>query len=346
MLNYADTLIIMISIALFIATEYFFPIREDDQTARNQKHFWSIMLFILSTLIGYEIKSAFETKAEIKVELENVQKGLQTGFKQVSSIFGNLTNRNIQEKFQEIFSVYHQNFDHSKSPLKDWAIESLDSMYSDMSTGFISLPRELAAGQIGKIYPVATETIIATNVGDTEFYFSNPSYILSNQAALNRQITIIRFYLFSHDEHKMGNFRAAAGKSPIQQFADQVKKLHGDLRTMYSVVIDADTLQGDPRDILIMDNRFLAETKLHNKDWERLRALASEHPERLKEAGGYFRTLRGEAARSQSFMMTNEEMRNSFPKYKDEFKKMSGKQEYELAKKMYEKIMDQLTGPM
>jgi hypothetical protein len=286
------------------------------------------MLFIFSLILGFNINVAYDMLRK----LENV-----------SSVFEELTDVEMRDRFREIFALYHKHFEQKERPLKDWANQSIASIYKDMRQGFISLPRELAASEIGKVYPLAQTNIVATNVGDTEFYFNSDSpYPTSNKNARDRGIPIIRFYLFSKDQKIELHSPALRGqKATIDSFYQDIKLLHDSLGSLYSVVIDADKLK-EVRDFLLMDNRFLAETVMTHTG-ERSRAKATESQERLAEARDYFRDLRGIASTSKYiWAMSNDQVKKYYHKYENEPSSGEG----HLARRLYEEIMDGITGKL
>src|SRR5579863_6820278 len=173
------------SFSLFLATEFLFPISENDPLAKKQKHFWAVMLTIMSTLLGFSIDSAFATQEKIKA---------------VGSVFQDLATKDAQQQFQQLFVEYHEFFDHASPVLRSWAREALTSLNADMQEGYIPLPREVAAREISRVYSSAEHNIVASNVGGTAFYFSNPTYSKINSNTTDRGIPVIRFYLFSSSQ--------------------------------------------------------------------------------------------------------------------------------------------------
>ena len=56
---------LLFSIAGFMATEFFFPIDSDDPLSKKQKHFWSIVIFLIIALQGFVISLSFETSKKL-----------------------------------------------------------------------------------------------------------------------------------------------------------------------------------------------------------------------------------------------------------------------------------------
>jgi formylglycine-generating enzyme required for sulfatase activity len=56
---------VFLSVALFSATEFYFPIDRTDPIAVMQKHFWAVMLFIVSFVIGIPMAQTFDTKRKV-----------------------------------------------------------------------------------------------------------------------------------------------------------------------------------------------------------------------------------------------------------------------------------------
>lgn len=316
---YLTFALIGLSVLLFIATEFFFPIDSKDQLATRQRHFWSIVLTIFSLVLTFSIKSFHETQQEIK---------------NVAIVFGELSNDEIRMEFQHIFTQYHRRFDHAQPVLNAWAKEALTQLRKDMSEGYISLPSEIASSEIGKVYPSARASIIATNVGSTAFYFNDQNYINHNLNARARQVPVVRFYLYSKSKKIMlsnsqdtrdidkssrdGNVpdNSMTGQD-IEAFRKDVKKIHDKLGSVYSVIIDVDSMNkvSKVRDLLILDNKFVAETVL-TENWEPLKARATQDEGNLKEVHEYFRRLMGHMnTKDDVFRMSDEDVKRYFHRY-------------------------------
>jgi hypothetical protein len=295
----AELTVLLVSALLFIATEYFFPIEKDDATAAKQKHFLSIMLTIFSLVIGYDIKMSFDT---------------QTRIEEVSTVFRKLADAQAESTLKDIYTEYDRNFTHAHAVLKGWAGAALNQLVKDMRNGYISIPRGEAAREIGNVYHYARENIVASNVGGTKFYFENQNYVRENKSAASRGVPIIRFYLWSSTQ----KIELTCTNQPIVPSKDlffaEVKMLHTNLGSVYSAVIDMDKLSGSKaRDLLILDNKFSAETDLSVK-WEPIKAKATENPDNLTDARQYFRDLRGAVEKEYVVMMKDDEVKKQFSK--------------------------------
>jgi hypothetical protein len=101
----------------------------------------------------------------------------------------------------------------------------------------------------------------------------------------------------------------------IDEFFQEVKALHEKLGSVYSAVIDVDSADLPPRDLLILDNKFVAETEL-SQTWEPVRARATEEEKNIKEAREYFREIMGVVNFEKYVVqMTDDDVRKSFHKY-------------------------------
>lgn len=318
----SEYVVLLVSALLFVATEYFFPIDREDSTAKKQKHFLSIMLTILSLVMGYDIKMGYD---------------LQERIENVGSVFKKLPDAHVEATFQDIFTEYNRNFAHAQPVLKGWAGDALNVLVTDMRAGYISIPREDAKREIGKVYQDARENILASNVGGTKFYFNNQIYIEANRIAFERGVPVIRFYLYSK-EHKVELRSSKQLEIPtIEAFFAEVQALHKDLGTVYSAVIDISDIQGGrARDLLQLDNKFAAETELA-ENWEPIRAKATEDPTNLKTAREYFRDLLGAIDKRYVAKMEDAEIKKHFHKYE-------GTNDKDLAENIFKEVLKKATG--
>ena len=292
--------VVGISAVLAIATELWFPINEADPLAVRQKHFWAAILFIFSVVLGIPIEGTLEMQAKL-AEMN-------------ATLTAHEQQMQAEAKFQELYSLYNSNFSNGQPVLKGWADELLSYLQDNWKQGLMPLPRELASTQIGKVYPYARHSVIATNVGDTSFYFADETYIKANTAARDRGVPVIRFYIYGKEYKNRIVLRDGRHPNDINDFYKEVKELHTALGSLYSAVIDVDRVKlvgASYRDLLILDNKFLAET-LETPQWEQIRAQASENDDRLKEARQYLRSIRAAVQENYTVQMNPEDVKRYF----------------------------------
>src|SRR5579864_6923807 len=149
-----------IAILLFIATEIFFPVKEDDPVAKKGKHFWAILIFIFSVVLGLPI--------ELSVEIQNT--------------LNDHSSRSFTVgRFQDLDAAYDKNFGGNVQPvLNGWANTTLSYLQDSWNRGMMPLPQEKAADEIAKVYKDARASIVATNVGSTKLYFGDQTYVDNN----------------------------------------------------------------------------------------------------------------------------------------------------------------------
>jgi hypothetical protein len=201
------------------------------------------------------------------------------------------------------------------------------------------LARERAATTIVDIYRRAKKSIVATNVGSTDFYFGDGTYASANVDASRNHVPIVRFYVYS--EKQKSNIKMHDGKHPdnIDAFYREVKHLHNSLGSLYSALIDADRLNVEkPRDLLIVDDTFLAETLQTQKNWEVMRAQATENKLRLKDARDHFRLVLAALDPKYIERMKPDEVKSSF---KLDFTLGNGQ---DPAQALFDHLMKQVTG--
>ncbi len=272
-------IVVLVSICLAVATELIPFADAQDETSKRQKHFWAFILFVLSMVVGFPIENAYTMETKIN-ELEEIVKG-------------HAHDSVARGKFEGLDTLYHHNFDGVDPALTEWANELLGYLDERWSHGIMPLPREQAATQLAKIYPHARESIIATNVGSTDFYFSSRTYSLNNQRTGDHGIPIVRFYLYSNNGERIIKIRRGKGKPTFAEFCKEVGELNTYLHSMYSVGVNVDKFSMDTnRDLLLMDNKLLAET-LETDSWQPIRAEASQNPIQLTGARQYFSELWG-----------------------------------------------------
>jgi hypothetical protein len=291
-------IVVALAVLLGVATELWFPIDKTDPVAVKQKHFWAFILLIFSLVLGLPIQSSLDAQAKV----DEVKAMLQT----------HLRESEERGRIQELFTLYDTNFGHAQPVLQGWADDLLDYLRDSWKLGVMPLPRERAAAQIGAVYSHAQRSIVATNVGSTNFYFNVGTYAQANLYARDHGIPVVRFYLYGKDYRNRIEMRDGRHPTDINDFFNEVKDLHVRLGSVYSAVIDVDRVKLDAyRDLLIMDNSFVAETQL-TPEWEPLRALATENQERLKEARIYFHVLMGALDENHIQRMNPEDVKKYF----------------------------------
>jgi len=325
-----EAIIIGLSALLFVATEFFFPIRSDDPLATNQKHFWAIMLTIISLVLGFSIKGSLETLRKIE---------------SVSAVFGELGNKEIEDEFRKIYVEYHKHFVGGDPVLDGWATRSLAYLRSEMSRGWIPIPRELASVEIGRIYPQARDSIIATNVGSTKFYFTDRIYVLSNTDARDRGVPVIRFYLWGGQQKIELTSDDESKARTIDDFRKEVSRMHEQSGEVYSAVVDTAKLQ-EVRDILLLDNRFVAETLL-SPTWFPIRARATQDGENIRDARLYLRALVGAVDNEDKgvFRMEDKSVKRYFHKY-ERYKESEDYVKGKLADRLFSDIIRTVIGSL
>lgn len=316
-------IVLGISILFFIATETLFSSGTDP--TGKQKHFWATIFMIFSLILGLPIESSFETQVRIE-ELKQMLKNHED----TSAKLG---------KFQDLLALYEDNFGQAEPALKGWADETLTYLRDNWSHGVMPLPKEFAADKIGQVYHQAQMSIIATNVGSTKFYFDVHTYADLNIYARDHGIPVVRFYIYGKKYKDMIEMRDGRHPTDINEFFAEVKDLHARLGSLYSAVIDIDRVRLEEyRDLLIMDNKFVAETKL-SPEWEPLRALATENEDQLKTARQYFHVLMGALDERFILRMKPEDVRKFFKN--GSFPPSGGK---DPADALFNYLMGQITG--
>ena len=288
-------------VLLAIATELFFPIDGNNPGAQKQKHFWAMIFLIFSMVLGLPIELSFETQQKVDRLQEKLDKRIAA-----QASWG---------KIEQLHMAYDENFGTADPILRGWADRTFEYLMQNMGQGLMPLVKEEAPEEIGKAYEGANVSIIATNVGGTKYYFTNGNYKAYNAGAADRGIPVIRFYLYSRNPNYHLEMRSGKRAETLGEFFNEVKELHRDLHSFYSAVIDVDEAHlPKVRDVLIMDNKFAAETVLSDTDWDPIRALATENQDRIMDIRRYLHTLLSAIDSRYVERMSSTDVKQSFQK--------------------------------
>jgi len=331
----ANYILIGVTALVFVATEWFYPIERTDEFGRKQKHFWSICITLTTLVVGFMVKNT----TQIHIELHSVEAKLHERIAKVGAVFENLGDDEMEKHFQEIYSEYHKHFQHGSDLLHTWALGAVKQLKNDMHEGKITFPRESAAQAISYVYPEASKSIIASNVGGTGFYLTNIGYVTMNQRVLRDGIPLVRFYIWGKGKEIVTSESKDPHAPTKDAFFKEVKKLHEKLGTLYSVLIDIGKMRGvEAKDMLLVDNKFLAETEL-DESWLAISVSGTERPESVNDAKDYFRKLAGSRDVKYVVGVDDEKIKVFFPKWHNT-KDKAGET---LAERMFNDIMDQMT---
>jgi hypothetical protein len=329
-------IVFTLSVALFVATELFFPLEDTaGPTAVRQKHFWATMLFIFSIILGLPLESSLRMEREV------------SGVKNELDAHDNQST--LHDRFHEIWDEYASIFSgvssgglaqddntNARRLLRAWGDILVDYLNADFKSGSIPIPLEQAPEKIKDVYSKAERSILATNVGGTKTYFDNQEYLNANKYAQTRHIPVIRFYLYDDERKRHILMRGDRTPHNIDDFYNEVKDLHKMMGTVYSAVIDVDItpdLDGY-RDLLLMDNAFLAETRILQTTWDPIRAEATINQNRIQDAQHYFQTLRLAAVHSGKIVrMQDSDVVKHFPGF-------------HTADELFNKLMEKICGPI
>ena len=101
----------------------------------------------------------------------------------------------------------------------------------------------------------AATSIVATNVGSTDLYFSDHNYESFNREASQHHVPIVRFFLYRKGWH----VKLSDGQNIViddkneQSFINEVKKLNSSFESLCSVWVDlADVRVSQDRDLLLL----------------------------------------------------------------------------------------------
>jgi hypothetical protein len=302
-----EIVVLILSLVLFVATEKWFP-----STDATQKHFWAAILFIFSVVLGLSVKGGFENNKNIKVLTQSIDNHEKQTEKEAS--------------IHEIAYLYEQVVGGSASEtLRNWGIESQKALEEDLRKGYIPISREHAPTAIAGVYDDAKKSIIASNVGSIDYYFDVPAYVQQNKLARDNHVPVVRFFIYSKAAHrgvKLTKRCTEQGLRPdnIDDFTKCVNQLTPELGSLCSVIVDFDATYmriPEAKDMLIMDNGFVAETDLYSESWLPRQARATETPKEVEVAREYFRRLWGITGNScAGGRMDNKDILRYFPRFK------------------------------
>jgi hypothetical protein len=330
--DYLGSIVVLVlSGILSVATEKWFP-----STDAAQKHFWAAMLFIFSVVLGLSVKGSFEMNNKMKLLSDQ----LDVHARQTESEAG----------IHEVAHLYEQVIGGASETLKKWGVESQKTLEDDLRAGYIPISREYAPTTIADVYQDAKKNIIASNVGSIDYYFDVPSYVEQNKLARDNHVPIVRFFIYSNASHrgvKLTRKCTEEGLKPnnIDDFSKCLSELTPQLGSLCSVIVDFDThfsRISDARDLLIMDNRFVAETELYSENWAPKRARATETAAEVEKARKYFHSLWGITGDiCTGGRMSDDDIRRYFPRFKD----LAPVKGEHLADAAFHQLMEQVTGP-
>jgi hypothetical protein len=298
-MTWGQMIVFAISAVLFIATEFLFERGKDTAAkAATQKHFWAAILFVFGAVFGLLIEGSLASQTELRSVKEEIANH----------------ERHMTElgQFHELHDLFDSGFANSQPALKGWANDSLAYLRRSWQQGWMPLPKEETPARIAQIYDEALRTIVATNVGSTDFYFTEGNYVSANKRARDRSIAVVRFYLYSDNNKDWIVMHDGKHPASIDDFYNEVKYLHSQMHSLYSVLIDVNKVKlADYWDLLIMDNKFVAKTELSPK-WQAVRGLATENEDRLNEVRHYLDLIQGPMEEKYIQRMEPEEVKMYF----------------------------------
>jgi hypothetical protein len=328
-----EIIVVVLSAVLALATERWFP-----TTDIPQKRFWAAMLFILSITLGLSINGAFKMNRKME---------------QMTQEFGrDVAVHESGAKVHMIAHEYEQIISNASGTLRSWGEDSLKSLDDDLKAGYIPISREQAPTTIAGVYKDSKVNMIASNVGSIDFYFDVPAYAQQNLLARDHHVPIIRFFVYSNSGHrgvKLTRSCMNKGMKPdnIEDFTRCVSELNNELGSLCSVVVDFDkqfSRIGEPRDLLLMDNSFVAETELYSEDWKPRRAKATEarvNHDEVEKVRKFFHRLRGITGNTCTGRMDDKDVLTYFP----QLRSVQRRQNQHIADAAFDQMLDQITGP-
>jgi hypothetical protein len=303
--------VLILSAILALATDRYFPSNDT-----QQKRFWALILFILSFVLGLSVNGTFDTSSKMDQ--------LNQDYKQLTDFARNLgKTHEVTRAFEEI----NENPRTSRA-IRKWILDAQQALIRDLNSGYIPIPREDAPQTIGTVYDEAKTSIVASNVGGLAYYFDYQLYGQKNRAVRDRHVPVIRFFLYSNLASRGIKLTKTCEAKKLQptKFVDFkicIEILNTDLGSLCSVVLDFDTdstaVGDEARDLLLMDNSFVAETELFNETWTPKRAKATESAVKAGEVDkvqNYFRKLWGVHGACTARMNDNDVELN-FPQFKN-----------------------------
>jgi hypothetical protein len=302
-------------------------------TLKDDEHpiFWGLLLFLFSATQAWLIARTLEAPESVIVP---IQSHFDERFKYLAEA----------SKITEyaLASAHEQPF------LEKWTEEAVEHLDDDLSKGLVPIPWNVAPEEIGRLYEMAwqdnsaTPSIVATNVGSTDLYFSDHNYESFNKEASQHHVPVVRFFLYRKGWHVKlsGGQNIVIDDKNEQSFIKEVNRLNSSFESLCSVWVDlADVRVSQDRDLLLVNNEILAETKLL-ADLTPIEAVATAKEERLDEARDYFKLLMGHVTDS-NMVCTNDDVTTRFPLYK---KQIGSRSNAEAARVVYRAVMRQVTG--
>jgi hypothetical protein len=307
--NAGAIVVFALSALLALATELWFPTEN-----RAQRRFWAFILFILSFVLGLSVNGAFQMNRRITEIDGRIEQLAELGREEL--------------RVHKVASDYGQIIEHASNTLRKWGADSENALDHDLAEGYIPIGVDIAAMTIGNAYNDATRLILASNVGSIDFYFDVPQYAEENRTARDHHVPVIRFFIYSKTSNRIIKLTRACydrglKADSITDFTKCVSDLNEKLGSLCSIVVDFDKqytrLGGEAKDLMLMDNSFVATTELYSENWAQKRAKATEaavSPTVVAGVRAYFNALYGVTGDTCTARMEDEDVRRYFPQLK------------------------------
>ncbi|MCH8904557.1 MAG: hypothetical protein IIA45_11660 [Bacteroidetes bacterium] len=272
---------LIISGILTIAFVIFYPLIKvgklsvKEMLFNRQRNFWAFVVLILQLFMVFTITYSHKTMTRIDI---------------VSDVFTVLKDEDLEESFRRIYVEYNKQLPYS-TDMRDWLYTSLRLWINDMEEGIYRLDRDNMSMELAKKYQTVEECIIVTNVGSTNFFFgpNSDTYKQANIDIFKKLgFPVIRFYLWNPEKQILAS-DSKPGDMPrtytAEEFKVEVEKIHDELKTVYSVIIDYTQIKDVQGilDILVKDYSFYARSEL-TPQLDQKSGYATANPKYLRYA--------------------------------------------------------------
>ena len=231
--------------------------------ANYQRHVYSVVLSVVALFVSLSFTTLIETRGKVTA---------------IGRMFGSISASPISTDFQTIFEQYHVEFRSSEhSHLSShWVHSAISKLSAKMAEGSVFLLEEDAIEEIFRAHKEANYYVISTHVGDLDDYSGSDQYALTARDTSNRNIPIIRFYIFEgtfedrpsrdsdvgrQEEHPFERVFVDNEDRELSEYNSQVGDLHNTMGALLSVVVPLETSSSMDRfEVHLIDGLFVVET--------------------------------------------------------------------------------------
>ena len=254
---------IVTTIAFFVS-EYILPRVFKGSLEAPQRHFYAALIAAFSLVMSYTIAYSHTLYQKIA---------------DVEAVVTSVTDTRMKSHFHDMIKSYHANFRKPSRLLAPWVELVVSDFNYQMDEERVTLPIEHAEDNILSLFQDggAYRYIVSVHFGSLQRYTELRKFVQADKDAYDRGVPVVRFYIFDGDLQQRTENPVAPmgdhGGNPLKEvyvredgvtmdeYNSDVKRLHEEMKTLFSVVIPLRRLEIDRKmDIIMVDGYFVART--------------------------------------------------------------------------------------